>query len=56
MKLSASLIMSAIKRFSGEGADVDIIHNGVSYFTGQLLNWTLVGVIKALVEEISRTE
>ena len=56
MKLSASLIITAINKFSGEGVDADIIHNGVSYFTGPLLNWTLVGVIKALIAEITRIE
>lgn len=28
------------------------LNNGVSYFTGPLLNWTLVGVIKALMRDI----
>jgi hypothetical protein len=32
--------------------DADVLNNGVSYFTGPLLNWTLVGVLKALLREI----
>ena len=34
--------------------DLDTLNNGVSYFVGPLLNWTLVGVIRALVGEIHR--
>jgi mediator of RNA polymerase II transcription subunit 5 len=30
----------------------DVLTNGVSYFTGPLLNWTLVNVIKSLIKEI----
>lgn len=32
--------------------DKDALMNGISYFTGPLLNWTLVGVIKALVKDM----
>jgi mediator of RNA polymerase II transcription subunit 5 len=34
--------------------DADVLNNGVSYFTGPLLNWTLVGVVKALLREIQQ--
>lgn len=29
----------------------EILNNGISYFMGPLLNWTLGGVIRALVAE-----
>ncbi|KAG6878375.1 hypothetical protein C0993_007557 [Termitomyces sp. T159_Od127] len=32
--------------------DKDTLTNGVSYFMGPLLSWTLVGIIKALIREI----
>jgi mediator of RNA polymerase II transcription subunit 5 len=35
--------------------DVEAIKNGVSYYLGPLLNWTLVGVVQALLEEIERS-
>lgn len=35
--------------------DVEAINNGVSYYLGPLLNWTLVGVVQALLEEIERS-
>ncbi len=30
----------------------EVLLNGISYFTGPLLNWTLVSVIKFMVKEI----
>ena len=33
--------------------DREVLQNGISYFTGPLLNWTLVGVIKALIRDIT---
>ncbi|CAE6473801.1 unnamed protein product [Rhizoctonia solani] len=37
-----------------EGAGMEILRNGVSYFEGPLLNWTLRGVIWALANEAER--
>jgi uncharacterized membrane protein len=45
------LFCQAIKAVSTQKIDSETLLNGVSYFTGPLLNWTLVGVIKALVRE-----
>ncbi|KIJ33080.1 hypothetical protein M422DRAFT_265113 [Sphaerobolus stellatus SS14] len=35
--------------------DADALQNGVSYYMGPLLNWTLVGVAQALLDEVERT-
>jgi mediator of RNA polymerase II transcription subunit 5 len=32
--------------------DIEVMNNGISYFLGPLLNWTLLGVAKALLREI----
>ena len=34
--------------------DKEVLNNGISYFLGPLLNWTLTGVIKVLLTEIQR--
>ena len=34
--------------------DKDVLNNGISYFLGPLLNWTLAGVIRYLLSEIQR--
>lgn len=34
----------------------DTLINGISYFTGPLLNWTLVNVIRLLVKEIQQRQ
>lgn len=44
--------MHAIQLFVQQKIDADTLKNGVSYFTGPLLNWTLVGVIKSLVRDV----
>lgn len=34
--------------------DRDVLNNGVSYFLGPLLNWTLVGVVNGLLKEVQQ--
>ncbi|KAF9015279.1 mediator complex subunit Med5-domain-containing protein [Cyathus striatus] len=54
LRISATLFSQAIMAMLAQKIDGDVLSNGVSYFTGPLLNWTLVGVIKALVKEIQQ--
>ncbi|KAJ6575197.1 mediator complex subunit Med5-domain-containing protein [Mycena capillaripes] len=49
LRISASLFSHAIK---DPNIDEDVLNNGISYFTGPLLRWTLVGVVQALTHEI----
>jgi mediator of RNA polymerase II transcription subunit 5 len=51
-RIAAVLFSQAISACSVQKIDMDVLNNGVSYFLGPLLNWTLVGVVKALVREI----
>ncbi len=34
--------------------DKEVLMNGIAYFTGPLLNWVLVGVVKYLIREMQR--
>lgn len=34
--------------------DKEVLSNGISYFLGPLLNWTLAGVVRLLLTEIQR--
>jgi hypothetical protein len=52
LRISATLFSHAIQARLAQQIDGDVLSNGVSYFTGPLLNWTLVGVIKGLAREI----
>ncbi|CAE6505088.1 unnamed protein product [Rhizoctonia solani] len=56
LKLSATLFTEAIRKCAAEpeGAGMEILRNGVQYFEGPLLNWTLRGVIWALSNEAER--
>ncbi|KAJ7487681.1 hypothetical protein B0H11DRAFT_1720623 [Mycena galericulata] len=49
LHISASLFSHAIK---DDNIDEDVLNNGISYFTGPILRWTLVGVVQALSQEI----
>lgn len=52
LRMSATLFSQAIKAASLQKIDGDVLNNGVSYFTGPLLSWTLVGVVVALIHEV----
>ncbi|KAG5648052.1 hypothetical protein DXG03_007087 [Asterophora parasitica] len=54
LKISPTLFLQAIMVHLAQKIDRDTLNNGVSYFTGPLLNWTLVGIIKALIKDIQQ--
>ncbi|KAF5377593.1 hypothetical protein D9615_005338 [Tricholomella constricta] len=54
LKISPTLFLQAIMMNLVQKIDKDTLNNGVSYFTGPLLNWTLVGIIKALIKDIQQ--
>ncbi|KIJ68368.1 hypothetical protein HYDPIDRAFT_124791 [Hydnomerulius pinastri MD-312] len=54
LQMSATLFSQAcIARQEGR-IDNDVLHNGISYFLGPLLNWTLVGVVHAMLFEVQQ--
>jgi len=52
LRIALPLITNAIQMTAAHKMERDVLTNGVSYFTGPLLNWTLVNVIKSLIKEI----
>lgn len=52
MKFAATVIIQAITFCSSGKMEAETLRDGISYFTVPLLNWTLVGVIKALLRDI----
>ena len=46
------MFSQAITLAAAQKMEKEVLLNGVSYFTGPLLNWTLVSVIKFIVKEI----
>ncbi|KAG6842595.1 hypothetical protein C0991_000121 [Blastosporella zonata] len=52
LKISATLLLHAITVHMMQKIDRDTLNNGVSYFMGPLLSWTLVGIIKSLIRDI----
>ncbi|TFK77029.1 hypothetical protein BDN72DRAFT_866833 [Pluteus cervinus] len=54
LRTCATIISNAIRSHGPRGND-EVLMNGISYFTGPLLSWTLVGVVRALLTELERT-
>ncbi|KIK71078.1 hypothetical protein GYMLUDRAFT_185434 [Collybiopsis luxurians FD-317 M1] len=52
LRIAASLVLHAIRLTLEGKMNVDTLRNGIGYFTDPLLNWTLEGVVKALINEI----
>ncbi|KAJ3976979.1 hypothetical protein EV361DRAFT_161584 [Lentinula raphanica] len=52
LRIAASLVVHAIGLTVEGKMNMDTLRNGVMYFSDPLLNWTLVGITKALIHEI----
>jgi mediator of RNA polymerase II transcription subunit 5 len=51
MKIAPALVSEAITAAASGTMDKDVFDNGVAYFLGPLLNWTLTGVVRNLLNE-----
>lgn len=56
MKVTATLICQACNACADRRMEGEMLGNGISYFNGPLLNWTLVGGMKALLRDILEKE
>ncbi|KAH7931048.1 hypothetical protein BV22DRAFT_1053726 [Leucogyrophana mollusca] len=54
LQISATLFSQAVVARAEGRIDNETVHNGISYFLGPLLNWTLVGVVKGLLVELQQ--
>ncbi|KAI0274635.1 hypothetical protein BC834DRAFT_2384 [Gloeopeniophorella convolvens] len=52
LAISATIFMNAVRTSGDRKLDPDVLNNGISYFLGPLLGWTLPGIILALVRDI----
>ncbi|KAL0072044.1 hypothetical protein AAF712_000967 [Marasmius tenuissimus] len=52
LRLSPTILLHAIVLNSERKIDDETLNNGVMYFADPVLNWTLVSVVKALLQEI----
>ncbi|TFY71923.1 hypothetical protein EVG20_g1077 [Dentipellis fragilis] len=56
LTMAATLCSRAAMACFIHNIDADTLNNGMSYFLGPLLNWTLVGIVKMLLREIRYTK
>ena len=54
LKIAPQLFAHAIAQILERKMDKEVFNNGISYFCGPLLNWTLAGVIRSLLLDIQR--
>lgn len=54
LQMSATLFSQACVARQENRIDIDALRNGISYFLEPLLNWTLVGVVHAMLFEIQQ--
>ena len=56
LHLAATIVMTGVQGAAREKILRDVLSNGLAYMLDPLLNWTLVGVIKALLRDIFEKE
>jgi len=54
LQMSPTLFSQACVARQENRIDIDVLHSGISYFLEPLLNWTLVGVVHAMLFEIQQ--
>ncbi|KAI1793915.1 mediator complex subunit Med5-domain-containing protein [Ganoderma leucocontextum] len=54
LKIAPALFAFAIAQTMERKMDKEVLNNGLSYFLGPLLNWTLAGVVRSLLTDIQR--
>ncbi|KAI0800903.1 hypothetical protein C8Q74DRAFT_1345580 [Fomes fomentarius] len=54
LKIAPNLFAHAIAQSIERKMDKEVLNNGISYFLGPLLGWTLAGVVKSLLHDIKR--
>ncbi|KAI0660442.1 mediator complex subunit Med5-domain-containing protein [Cubamyces menziesii] len=54
LRIAPALFSHAINQCIEQKMDKEVLTNGISYFLGPLLNWTLAGVIRFLLSEVQR--
>ncbi|OBZ79167.1 Mediator of RNA polymerase II transcription subunit 5 [Grifola frondosa] len=52
LRIAATLFSYAISLCTERKMETDVLNNGISYFLGPLLNWTLAGVVRVLLMEV----
>ncbi|KAH8988871.1 hypothetical protein EDB92DRAFT_2089586 [Lactarius akahatsu] len=56
LAVAATVFLTAVRVAAERKLDQDVLGNGISYFLGPLLAWTLPGIVLALVREIRLTK
>lgn len=52
LAIAATVFLHALRSAAERKLELDVLNNGISYFLGPLLGWTLPGIVLALVRQI----
>ena len=52
LAIATTVFLHALRAAAERKLDPDVLNNGISYFLGPLLGWTLPGIVLALVRQI----
>jgi len=55
LAIAATVFLHALRAASERKLELDTLNNGITYFLGPLLRWTLPGIVLALVRQIRMT-
>jgi mediator of RNA polymerase II transcription subunit 5 len=53
--IAAAVFIKALRAAVERKLEPEVLNNGISYFLGPLLGWTLPGIVLALVRQIRLT-
>ena len=55
LAIAATVLLQALRAAVERKLELDTLNNGITYFLGPLLGWTLPGIVLALVRHIKLT-
>jgi mediator of RNA polymerase II transcription subunit 5 len=55
LAIAATVFLHALRVAAERKLELDTLNNGITYFLGPLLGWTLPGIMLALVRQIRMT-
>jgi mediator of RNA polymerase II transcription subunit 5 len=55
LAIAATVFLHALRAAVERKLELDTLNNGITYFLGPLLGWTLPGIVLALVRQIRMT-
>ena len=56
LAIAATVFLHSLRAAAERKLEIETLNNGITYFLGPLLGWTLPGIVLALVRQIRLTK